>query len=265
MKKALKYILILLLCAAIGLGVSASIHSGIQRAEIENTYIASYPQAIELPKKQGKEILKGNYSPRNWEVRFNGTRNAYFWYRGDVYYTFENAPGILLRVQWDSWNCSMQGNMLVAEDVHLPDLQTDTAKQVMGYTGEFPMVSGFDTFPPMQNLLQPLELNEEAIKLLQNIVFTDFSQQNEVLPLPETEWACYANGDLKVLNLHWQFQEEPYLWQNAGALIQNKNGEVFYAQNPYLSASMGWWAYDIQPIPEPAQSELQNAFREINF
>lgn len=77
MKKALKYILILLLCAAIGLGVSAAIRSGIQRAEIENTYIASYPQAIELPKKQGKEILKGNYSARNRmgllrERRFEG-------------------------------------------------------------------------------------------------------------------------------------------------------------------------------------------------
>lgn len=104
MKKALKYILILLLCAAIGLGVSAAIYSGVRRVEIENTYIDRYPQATELSKKQGKEILKADYSTRNWEVRFNGTRNAYFWYKGDVYYTFENAPGILLRVQWDSWN-----------------------------------------------------------------------------------------------------------------------------------------------------------------
>lgn len=83
--------------------------------------------------------------------------------------------------------------------------------------------------------------------------------------MPTEEWICDANGNLKVLNLHWEFQENPYLWQNAGSLIQKKNGEIFYAQNPYAVADMGVWVYDIQPIPEPAQSALQNAFRKIDF
>lgn len=275
MEKCLKRFYHILLCILVVLIIGIAVYIGIDYRKDylreKEAYIAARPQAVQLSREEYRGILPIFYKEYKSPLRFNAEPTGYFQYGNKLYYTFTDAPDFLLRISKDSWNGSMREELLVSSDVQLPHPQVDTAKQIMIYqNGSFSeSIPDYTPSPffrvgafPKTDYLTAVPLSEAERRQLQDIAFQACAG-GDVVPIAEEEWAYGADGAPKIWNLHWQFQEKPYLWASKDTLIQKKNGDIYLCRNPYLSASMGWWAREIQPIPQPAQSTLQQIFSEI--
>lgn len=274
MKKAFKWgcgTFCILLCIAMIWGCVSAVHTYQERSEALQEYLDTmHTEATELPLSQSIEIQRINYTEwYNTPLTFNSEPTAYFQRAGHLYYVFEDAPDFLLHIWYDRW---IREELLIKITAQLPSPQTTTAEKVMIFSEEFPEVPEYGAFP-QTDALRAMSLQHEEIDELQNRCFDESSAESVCTPakdrelvsvLPE-DWEYDSDGSPKYLHLHWQFRENPYFWENQGVLLKNKDGKLYLCLTIDFSESMGWWAWNIRPIPEPLQSALQEALKDTNL